>query len=203
MTEFKGLFMCYTSIAPHTFTLIHSTCTHTGKHKHKNTHCYSVILSPPCHEEGGKTPFNFRKQINSCVGDQLSDWELAECLWQPSCSSPRGILWKTCYGRQNFNSVSNESLWKKCDVLVICSAEAELHSNISCLRSLKTHSYQLLLKSLLFCRFRLEIRLQNCDYRKYIVVYLRDNTFHIDTLYPLSHKHLPNIRSQTSNLQFY
>lgn len=74
------------------------THTHTKKdiHKHKlpqkDAHCFCVILSPPCQERRGKTPFNFRKQINSRVGDQLSDWEQAERLWQQSCFSPRSTL---------------------------------------------------------------------------------------------------------------
>lgn len=100
MTEFwGGLFMSYTSISSHTVTLLHTTHTHASPHQ--DTH--SAFLSschPPAKNTGGKTPFDFRKQINSRVGDQLPDWERAESLWQRRCSSPERISWKLVLGNR-------------------------------------------------------------------------------------------------------
>ncbi len=78
MTEFRGgLLMSYTSTSPHAVTFFPSTHTHTHAHTHTLLFCHLVTH---CHKHRGKTLFGFRKQINSRVGDQLPDLELAESL---------------------------------------------------------------------------------------------------------------------------
>lgn len=91
---------CLTLVYHQTLSPSSVTHTHTQAGASSSTHmhalCFSVILSPPCHEHRGKTLFSFREQINSCVGDRL--WELAGSVWQCWCSSPQSILWKFDFG---------------------------------------------------------------------------------------------------------
>lgn len=90
MTEFRGdLLMSYTSIPSNTVTLFLGTKAHTHTH---TEFAFLPSHHPHCHKRRGKTLFGFRKQINSCVGDQ--QWELAESFWQHCCSSPKSVFWK-------------------------------------------------------------------------------------------------------------